>query len=111
MATLLNVALMLFVLGRDFRSRLHRVYLLWGISVTLWNLGVYHLSEQTDTPTAFFWAKILQVGVIFMPLTLIHLCAVVSGTRTARWVLPVLYLIHIGFAVSLYFNYFITGVR
>jgi signal transduction histidine kinase len=111
MATLLNVALMLFVLGRDFRSRLHRVYLLWGISVTLWNLGVYHLSEQTDVPTAFFWAKILQVGVIFMPLTLIHLCAVVSGIRTARWVLPVLYLIHTGFAVSLYFNYFITGVR
>jgi len=111
MATLLNLALTLFVLGRDFKSRLHRVYVLWGIPVTLWNFGVYHLSQHTDYVTAFFWAHVLQLGVIFMPLTLFHLCVIVSGTRTSRWVMPLLYLIHAGFAVGLYFNYFITGVR
>jgi len=112
-ATLLNVALMVFVLTRDFRSRLHRVYVLWGISVTLWNFGVYHLSvsELSNAQTAFRWAKVLQLGVIFMPLTLFHLCAVISGTRIRRWVLPVLYSIHAGFAVSLLFNGFITGVK
>jgi hypothetical protein len=31
MAALLNVALTLLVLGRDFRSRLHRVYVLVGV--------------------------------------------------------------------------------
>ena len=111
MAALLNVALMVFVLTRDFRSRLHRVYVLWGISVTLWNFGVYHLSGLSNAQSAFRWAKVLQLGVIFMPLTLFHLCAVVSGTRIRRWVLPVLYLIHAGFAVSLFFNCFITGVK
>ena len=112
MATLLNVALILFVLGREFRSRLHRVYVLWGIAVSLWNLGVYHLSQPRDNVAApFFWAKVVQVGVIFMPLTLFHLCAIMSGLRTYRWVLPVLYLVHIGFAVSLYFDQFITGVH
>jgi signal transduction histidine kinase len=111
MATLLNLALALFVAGRDYRSRLNRVYMLWGISVTLWNIGVYHLSQNTDQATAFFWAKVLQLGVIFMPLTLFHLCAIVSGTQTRRWVLPVLYGIHAGFAVCLYYGSFITGVR
>jgi signal transduction histidine kinase len=110
-ATLLNLALTLFVLGHDFRSRLHRVYVLWGIPVTLWNLGVFHLSQHTDYGTAFFWAKVLQLGVIFMPLTLFHLCIIVSGIPTKRWVMPVLYLIHAGFAASLYLGYFITGVR
>ena len=112
MATLLNVALILFVLGREFRSRLHRVYVLWGISVSLWNLGVYHLSQpQGEVAAPFFWAKVVQVGVIFMPLTLFHLCAIMSGQRTQRWVLPVLYLVHIGFVVSLCLDQFITGVH
>ena len=105
------MALTLFVLARDYRSRLHRVYVLWGISVTLWNLGVYHLSQRVDLETAFTWAKVLQLGVIFMPLTLFHLCAIVSGTRLHKWVLPILYLIQCGFAVSLYFNHFINGVQ
>jgi signal transduction histidine kinase len=111
MATLLNLALTLFVLGHDYRSRLHRVYVLWSIPVTLWNLGVFHLSQHSDYSTAFFWAKVLQLGVIFMPMTLFHLCIIVSGIRTSRWVMPLLYLIHCGFAVGLFFNYFITGVR
>jgi signal transduction histidine kinase len=111
MATLLNLALTMFVLSRDFRSRLHRVYVMWGIPVTLWNLGVYHLSQHTDYTTAFFWAKVLMLGVIFMPLTLFHLCMIVSGIRLPRWMMPALYLIHAGFAVCLYGNYYITGVR
>ena len=111
MATIFNVALTLLVLGRDFKSRLHRVYVLWGISVTLWNLGVYQLSRgMEDEQPAFFWAKILQLGVIFMPLTLFHLCTIISGVKT-KWLLPGLYVIHSGFAASLFLGWFITGVR
>jgi signal transduction histidine kinase len=112
-AVLFNVALTLMVLGTDFRSRLHRVYVLWGVSVTLWNLGVYQLSysagEMSDEQ-AFFWAKVLQLGVIFIPLTIFHLSAIISGART-RWLLPVLYLIDLGFMASLFLGWFIIGVR
>ena len=111
MATIFNVALTLLVLGRDLKSRMHRVYLLWGISVTLWNLGVYQLSRgMTDEQPAFFWAKVLQLGVIFMPVTLFHLCAIISGVKT-NWLLPALYVIHGGFAASLFLGWFIVGVR
>ena len=112
-AALFNVALAMLVLWTNYRSRLHRVYVLWGISVTLWNLGVYHLSD-TDSglghDQALFWAKILQLGVIFIPLTIFHLCTIISGVRI-KWLLPVLYLIHLGFAVSLYLGWFIKDVR
>ena len=40
-ATLFNVALTILVLARDSKSMLNRVYLAWGVSVTLWNLGVF----------------------------------------------------------------------
>src|SRR5208282_4420086 len=109
-ATLLNVVLTVLVLSRDFRSTLHRVYLGWGVSVTLWNLGVFHLSQNIGYEEAFAWAKVLQLGVIFMPVTLFHLCSVIAQAPV-KWVMPGLYLIHLGLAISLFFNQFITGVR
>jgi hypothetical protein len=42
----LNAVLTLMVLTRDFRSKLHRIYFGWGVAVTLWNLGVFHLSLE-----------------------------------------------------------------
>jgi signal transduction histidine kinase len=107
--TLLNTLLTLVVLARDPRSRLHQVYVLWGVSVTLWNFGVFSLSDpQIAHP--FFWAKMLQLGVIFMPISLFHLCLVISQSKM-RWYLPILYCVHGAFAVSLFYDKFITGVR
>jgi signal transduction histidine kinase len=110
-ATLFNVALTILVLSWDFRSMLHRVYLCWGISVTLWNLGVFHLSQQISHQEAFMWAKVLQLGVIFMPVTLFHLCVIIAQARRVGRLVPVLYLVHGAFAVSLLLNKFIVDVR
>jgi signal transduction histidine kinase len=112
-ATLFNVALTILVLMRDSRSMLNRVYLGWGVSVTLWNLGVFHLSQSPPLShdEAFAWAKVLQLGVIFMPVTLFHLCVIISKAQRASKLTPILYLVHAGFAVSLFFNQFIVNVR
>ncbi|MGP8198272.1 MAG: ATP-binding protein [Limisphaerales bacterium] len=110
-ATVFNILLTLLVLGRDFRSTLHRVYMLWGTSITLWNFAIFQLSHQNITQEqAFFWAKVLQVGVIFTPISLFHLSLVISRTRVGR-ILPALYLAHIILAASVFFNWFIIGVR
>ena len=110
-ATLFNVALTILVLARDSRSMLNRVYLGWGISVTLWNLGVFHLSQPISHDEAFAWAKVLQLGVIFMPLTLFHLCVIISKAQRANRLVPIVYLAHTGLAISLLFNRFIVDVR
>jgi signal transduction histidine kinase len=109
--TLLNTALTLWVLARDYRSRLHRVYVLWGFSLTLWNFGVFRLNDEQITPEqALMWAKVLHLGVILMPISMYHLYLVISQSRTT-WLLPVLYAVHFGLALSLYLGWFITGVR
>ncbi len=110
-ATLFNVALTILVLARDSRSILNRVYLAWGVSVTLWNLGVFYLSQPITHDQAFAWAKVLQLGVIFMPVTLYHLCVVISKAHRPKLLVPWLYLVHTGFAVSLIFDKFIVNVR
>jgi signal transduction histidine kinase len=110
-AALLNLILTLLVLGSDPRSTLNRVYLLWGIAVACWNLGVYHLSGDISPAEAFKWAKILQLGVLFMPIIMTHLCAIIlQSARMRRW-LPYLYLVHVGFAISILCNVYIIGVR
>ena len=105
-----NAALTILVLARDFRSRLCRIYLGWWVAVTLWNLGVFHLSKNIGYDEAFFWAKVLQLGVIFIPVILLHLCLAIGQAPTG-WLMPALYLLNGGFAISLYFNKFIIGVR
>jgi signal transduction histidine kinase len=109
-AILVNAGLTLLVVARDFRSRLHQIYMGWGIAATLWNLGVFHLSENIGQQEAFFWAKVLQLGILFIPIILFHICMVISQVRTG-WLMPLFYLVHAGFAVSIFCNQFIIGVR
>ena len=90
-----NAALTILVLARDFRSRLCRIYLGWWVAVTLWNLGVFHLSKNIGYDEAFFWAKVLQLGVIFIPVILLHLCLAIGQAPTG-WLMPALYLLDAG---------------
>jgi signal transduction histidine kinase len=110
-ATVFNVVLTLLVLGREFRSTLHRVYMLWGLSITLWNFGIFHLSQQyLSHEDAMFWATALQLGVILTPISLFHLSLVISKTRVG-WVLPALYLADACFVAGLFSHWFIIDVR
>jgi len=111
-ATIFSAFLALWVVGFNYRVRLHQAYLAWGASVTLWNLAAMYMCRTPRIPEseAFFWAKILQLGVIFMPISLFHVCTVIAQINTGRW-LRWLYGIHSIFAVSLFFDKFITGVR
>jgi signal transduction histidine kinase len=110
-AALLNLVLTFLVLAWDTRSTLNRVYMLWGIAVACWNMGVYHLSEDISPAQAFKWAKILQLGVLFMPVIMAHLCAIILQSDRIRRLLPYIYLVHIGFAASIFCNAYIVGVR
>jgi len=84
--------------------------MVWGVAVTLWNWGAYHLSQNISPADAFFWAKILQVGVIFLPLSMFNLCLVFTKTKVG-WILPVLYIAHALLAASVFLNWYISGVR
>jgi hypothetical protein len=109
-AALFNVVLTILVLGRDYRSTLHRVYLLWGAGITFWNFGVYNLSRDIGPEEALFWAKFCQLGVIFIPVSLFHLAMIISKTHIPRIILA-LYGITVCLAVSLFLDRFIVGVR
>jgi hypothetical protein len=107
-----NFVLTILVVGRDVRSRLKQVYLLWGTCIALWNLGSIFLNRTIPLPEdqAFVWAKVLQLGVIFMPVSISHLCMIVAQVDVRRWA-PWFYGAHVILAISLFFNKYVVGVR
>ncbi|MEW6158256.1 MAG: ATP-binding protein [Verrucomicrobiota bacterium] len=109
-AVICNLALTFFVLSRDLRSIVNRVYFLWGTAVTTWNLGAYFLFRAQNPDTALVWAYVLQCGVILLPITNLHLTLLIAQISIGR-LLPVMWGLHLALLVSLFTGHFISGVR
>ncbi len=109
-AGILNLLLTLFVLSRDVRSTLSRVYLLWGFSVTIWNLGTFAMFAVRDPDSALFWARFLHAGAIFLPISLTHLCMLIGQMRIGRsiWIG---YAVHITLLILDFTPLYISGVH
>jgi len=110
-AGVVNLLLTLFVLSQGLRSGTARVYLLWGLSLSVWNLGTYFMfQEDLNSNQALFWARFLQYGVIFLPISLAHLCYLVGHIPVGRGIAWG-YLLHVALAASNFTPLFIADVR
>ena len=66
---------------------------------------------QQKTPEAgLFWAKMVELGVIFLPLSMLHVCWLMTR-KTPNRAIPVLYGVHTCLALSLLGNLYLTGVK
>ncbi|MBI5775670.1 MAG: hypothetical protein HZA89_18280 [Verrucomicrobia bacterium] len=109
-AAVTNLALTIFVLTRDLRSTLNRVYLLWGLSIVVWNTGTFFMFHTQSAQTAEFWGRFLHLGVIFLPVSLFHLCLLIAQIRVSR----AIWLLYGWFgllALSNFTGFFTSGVR
>ncbi len=109
-----NLILSLFVFGSDRRSRLNQVFFCWGLCISIWNFGTFALFKLPNVseaiPEAYAWAKFMQFGVIFIPVTMLHLCLLLSGYKPGRW-LVLTYCFHGMLVVMNTFDLFISTVR
>src|SRR5580658_8320959 len=114
LASILNFLLTLFVFTRDRRATINRVYLLWGVSLTVWNLGTFFMFRVPQGPEgyseALFWAKFLQFGVIFLPISLFHLGLMIARIPSGR-MLPLLYGLQVILALTNFSAFFVQGVK
>ena len=111
-AALSNLVLTLFLLKREFRSSLNRVYFLWGICITIWNIGVFFMFNVGENAKgdALFWARLLHFGVIFLPVSLLHLACMVAQIKVGRWIYFV-YGLQFLFALTNFGEWFIADVK
>jgi signal transduction histidine kinase len=109
-AALVNFVLTILVMSRGLRSTVSRVYLLWGLSLTIWNFGTFLMFHVKSAESALFWARLLQFGVIFLPITLAHLCLLIGHIKVSRF-FYLGYALHTALALSNCTSFFIAGVR
>jgi signal transduction histidine kinase len=109
-ATIVNVLVTTFVLRSDFRARSTSAYVIWGLSLTIWNIGTYFAVGDVNPATARFWLQILQLGVIFLPVSLLHLCLIIGSVERPKLVLG-LYLVHVALAATLPTDLFVRDVQ
>jgi len=109
-AAVFNTGLAFLVVRRDLRSLLHRAYLGLAACLTVWNAAAPVLARQTTLEGGFFWAKVLQLAVIFIPVTVLHVCLVLTNARRGRTVVY-LYCIHAGIALTLWGDLFVANIK
>jgi signal transduction histidine kinase len=109
-AALINFALVLFVLTRDRRSVLNRVFLLWGASMVVWNVGTVFMFRVFEPADALVWTRIQHLGLIFLPVSLLHLSLLITQVRLPKLIIG-LYAWFGILAASVFTNFFISGAR
>src|ERR1043166_5787448 len=107
---ILNFSLALLVLFNNSRALVNRVYCLLSICFAVWNYGTYWMFKVQDAEMALFWARFLQFGVIFIPVSFLHLSLLLARIRPGRYILA-LYAVSILLALSNLTPHFIAGVR
>jgi len=109
-AALINMLLAAFVIARNPNSILSRVYLLWGGSITIWNLGTAFMFSVHTAEAALIWAKILQSGVIFLPIALFHLSLIIAEIQKPLF-LKILYGVQVLLFIANLSGYFVSDVK
>jgi signal transduction histidine kinase len=109
-AAVFNTGLALLVVRRDLTSPLHRAYIGWAISLTIWNVAAPVLAQQSTMEGGLYWARVLQLGVIFMPLCLLHVCLILANSPRSR-AIAWLYLVHACIAATLPGPWFVATVK
>ncbi len=109
-ASISNLLLSVFVLTRDIRSKTNRIFFYWGLALTVWTFGAFLLFRVQDHDSALLVARMLHMGVIFLPVLFTHLAVLVTGIPM-RKVLPWAYAATIFLAVSDLTPFFIKDVR
>jgi signal transduction histidine kinase len=111
-AGIFHIALTFFVLSRDRRSPVNRVYFLWGMSLIVFNLSsfVKNLAFDCNDKTVGEAAvRVLHFAVVFLPITSFHLYLSIAQVARRRMVVA-LYIVHILFAISVFTHWYMAGV-
>ncbi len=108
---LLNFSLAAFVLIQNPRTIVARVYFLLGVCFAVWNFGTFQMFRVQDYDSALYWARFLQFGVIFIPLTFCHLSFLVAHIAIPKRILGSAYALHFLLFLSNFTDFFLAGVK
>ncbi len=109
-AALLNALLAFFVLRAGVQASTRVAYLVWGLAIAIWNFGTFQMFRTHTHEDALGWARFLQIGVIFLPISLFHLCLEICNIQRKRLVL-LSYAAGLLLTGTVFTRFFVADVR
>ena len=67
-----NAFLGVYVLYKNPRNRVNRVFSMLMLSISCWCFGEFMMRNTFNVNTGFFWAKATWAAVFFLPAFLLH---------------------------------------
>ena len=109
-AALLNALLTFFVLRAGVQASTRGAYLAFGVSIAIWNSGTFQMFRVHSHVEAMGWARFLQIGVIFLPISLFHLCLRMCNIDRKKLIMG-LYAAGLCLAGTVFTPLFVADVR
>ncbi|HLS27448.1 MAG TPA: ATP-binding protein [Opitutales bacterium] len=109
LATIINLALGIFVFTRNPRATLNKVFILFTIALTIWNGGIFVMFLAENADQALTISRALHFGVIFSPYLFIHVAALILKIPI-RKTYYLAYLLPVIFSIANLSDLFITDV-
>ncbi len=96
LATVVSLILGVFVLTRNPRNLLNRIFFLFTITLVIWNFGIFLMFAAETKEAALITARALHVGVIFCPYLFLHTAFLVLRIKIKRlyyflYILPTIF--------------------
>lgn len=107
---IINLSLAVLVLFNNARAVVNRVCCLLSVCFAVWNFGTFWMFRVEDAPMALFWARFLQFGVIFIPVSFFHLSLLLARVKVGRYIYA-FYAMSVLLALSNFTPLFLKNVR
>ena len=78
-------ALLLIVLRRDIRSRVHQFFALYLLSMIIWSFAAFMIFSEIGVRDTLFWNRFLVVGSAAMPIVFLGFVQEYVGKPQKRW--------------------------
>jgi signal transduction histidine kinase len=105
-----NLVLAVFVLLQNPRNRLNRAFFVFGLSLAMW-CGAASATRLVKTEQAAeFWVWVVHTGVIWSPVTGLHVCLLAARVHLPRF-LRTCYIVTSLFMIAHIFGWHIQGVQ
>src|SRR4030042_2404748 len=87
----LTCSILVFIIIRSGKRKLHIIWILFNIAVATWGFGAFFIGISKSPSIAFFWWKIAHIGIIFIPVFMFHMVSILCELQQKK-LLTIIYL-------------------
>lgn len=103
----LTCSILLFIILKSARSKIHYVWALFNVAVAVWGIGSFFLFKNNTFGNTLFWLRFAHAGVIFIAVFFFHLVYLICELSSKR-LLKFCYLQGIIFFILNFTDYFVV---